>query len=695
MKHAIRLALLLTLAPLALRAQEAPDDRYIAIYDLIQTADTALEQNNSADARAKYTEAQTSLKKFAVDFPNWNTKIVNFRLNYLDTKLGTTTARVESAKPTAKNSNELQAVDSDRELADLQNKLRTAQTERAALEKKLANTPTAQALTDAQTQVRQLADENKSLKAAAGKTAPGSHSVDASTLDRITQDLAGAKAKLEEQNKAIAVLTSEKELLQKRVEAVSTDDGKGSATAAQLTTLQAQLNKVIAEKTVLADQLKTVQATTVDAAKFARTEAAVKELQRENNLLRASVEKGQSGALQFTNTTAISELQRSLADLTAKLDTQTALVAKLNGEKSELQKQMDVLAAAGSSNRELVTTKKNLTALKRKFDIQTEAAVILISEANLKMAKLSRSNATLTTQNSTLKKQLSSLASTTKFVVEGLKSENENLRTAAKSAKPAAALAANDASSDFNKLEEQLAMLRAKVTVLEAQPVAYSAEELALFRKPETASLAKIPADKADKKLPASANDLIAEAQRAFAKQDFELARTKYLDVLKLDDKSVYTLGNLATIELEMDKLDDAEKHLQTALALKPKDAFCLGALGNLRFRQGKYDAALDALSSAAQINPNDAEIQNFLGVTLSQKGQRAAAEAALRKAIQLDPQYGSAHNNLAVIYLTQTPPQIELARWHYQKALAAGQPRNAELEKMMDDAGKTPEPKP
>jgi hypothetical protein len=27
----------------------------------------------------------------------------------------------------------------------------------------------------------------------------------------------------------------------------------------------------------------------------------------------------------------------------------------------------------------------------------------------------------------------------------------------------------------------------------------------------------------------------------------------------------------------------------------------------------------------------------------------------------------------------------VELARWHYQKALAVGHPRNPELEKMLD----------
>jgi Tfp pilus assembly protein PilF len=89
-------------------------------------------------------------------------------------------------------------------------------------------------------------------------------------------------------------------------------------------------------------------------------------------------------------------------------------------------------------------------------------------------------------------------------------------------------------------------------------------------------------------------------------------------------------------------------------------------------------------LSRAAKADPQSAEIQNYLGVTLSHKGMRIPAETALRKAIEIDPSYGNAHNNLAVIYATQQPPLIQLARWHYQKAISSGQPRNPDLEKLL-----------
>jgi Flp pilus assembly protein TadD len=134
---------------------------------------------------------------------------------------------------------------------------------------------------------------------------------------------------------------------------------------------------------------------------------------------------------------------------------------------------------------------------------------------------------------------------------------------------------------------------------------------------------------------------------------------------------------------MERSRFDDAEKHIKQAIILAPEDAYSWSVLGQLKFRQEKYDDALDALSRAAKMDPQDAQIQNYLGITLSQKGMRGPAETALRKAIQLDPDNASAHHNLAVVYLTQKPPLVELARWHYQKAVTAGHPRNPEMEKV------------
>jgi Flp pilus assembly protein TadD len=143
-------------------------------------------------------------------------------------------------------------------------------------------------------------------------------------------------------------------------------------------------------------------------------------------------------------------------------------------------------------------------------------------------------------------------------------------------------------------------------------------------------------------------------------------------------------LTDLAMIQVEMGKTGEAEANLKKVLAKEPQNAYALSVMGIDRFRESKFSEALDYLSRSAQLDPKNAETQNYLGITLSQQGQREAAETALRKAVMLAPNYAGAHHNLAIVYATQRPPFLELARYHYNKALALGHPANPELEKQL-----------
>jgi Flp pilus assembly protein TadD len=244
-----------------------------------------------------------------------------------------------------------------------------------------------------------------------------------------------------------------------------------------------------------------------------------------------------------------------------------------------------------------------------------------------------------------------------------------------------------DAAMQIETLAQQVDTLRARLAVGEAQAIPYTPEELALFSQSAPQSPASpVVGEKSVREMPNGSASLAAEAQNYFSARQYGKAEENYQEILRRNKNNPMTLANLATIELEQNKSDDAEKHIQQALAQSPNDAYNLAVLGRVKFSQGKYDEALDGLSRAAKLDPQNPDIENYLGVTLAQKGLRAQAETALRKAIQLDPNYGAAHNNLAVIYISQQPPLMELARWHYQKALAAGQPHNPDLEKLLDE---------
>jgi tetratricopeptide (TPR) repeat protein len=240
---------------------------------------------------------------------------------------------------------------------------------------------------------------------------------------------------------------------------------------------------------------------------------------------------------------------------------------------------------------------------------------------------------------------------------------------------------------------DEVETLRARLAVDEAQAVPYSPEELALFKQPEPQPTNSVASESSVTKLPAGSQELVAEAQSYFSAREYDKAEADYLRILEKDPNNALAEANLAAIEMEENKLDAAEKHINSAIAQNPNDAYNVSLLGYLKFRQQKFDEALDALSRAAKLDPQNPQVQNYLGVTLSHKGLRAQAETALRKAILLDPDYGPAHNNLAVVYINGQPPSAALARWHYQKALDLGQPRNPDLEKLLADKGAPVDP--
>ena len=99
----IRLVALLVLILAALlpraRAQAGPDDQYVVIYSLMQQADSLDNSGQSRQALAQYVQLQDELRKFKEIYPDWNPRIVNFRLKYLEEKITEVTAKLPAAPP--------------------------------------------------------------------------------------------------------------------------------------------------------------------------------------------------------------------------------------------------------------------------------------------------------------------------------------------------------------------------------------------------------------------------------------------------------------------------------------------------------------------------------------------------------------------------------------------------------------------
>ncbi len=655
---------------------QSVDEQYVRIYNLIQQADALRASGDDQGALPKYLEAQTALAQIQRVNPTWSPKVVSYRLNYLATKI----AAIQEVSPAANLPPATGTPDKKaapgvapsavpnaaaaQQLAELQNTVKQLQTEKTVLEAKLKEALATQPATvdprelaKAQEKVQALAKENELLKAG---------------LEQ-------------EKNRPAPVATSVKEL----------EDAKRllAETNARLAEQQQLNQKLTTEKTALVAQLGTA--------------ASAPEL---------------------------AEARRSLAETNARLAEQQALVAKLGAEKTSLQEQLGQaavsieavaalraenellkkqlgeaksLAAAPVEDKSAETARKLAEAEARLAAMASSAEVLRLEKVALE-TRLKQTPVTATAAAAVAAPAKSATASSAGSAaqIKELERQRDALyKLLEKRGREAQDAQSRELVAKVEQLTREVDSLKSRLEVFETKAIPYTAEELALFQqskpkpvlapvkvepkveaKAETKPEAKpVETRKSVKELPPGTVALVAQAEKYFAAKQYDKAEENYLAILRQDDKNAYTLANLGAIQMELGRLAEAETNILRALAFAPDDPHANSLLGYLKFRQEKYDEAVVALNRAAKLNPQNADIQNYLGVTLSQKGLRGPAEQAFRKAIVLDPNHGGAQNNLAVFYAAENPPNVALARFHYQKALAAGHARNAEIEALFE----------
>ena len=191
--------------------------------------------------------------------------------------------------------------------------------------------------------------------------------------------------------------------------------------------------------------------------------------------------------------------------------------------------------------------------------------------------------------------------------------------------------------------------------------------------------------------VPQALSDAVAEGNAAYERKDYAVARKAYERVLKLDSSNLMGLVNLGMVESALGNKAKAEETLKKAISIRLETAPAWLALGMMYMDEDRSDAALAALSQAALYDPKSARTHNFLGVVIGRRGWVDGAQAELRRAVELDPSYTDAHYNLAVFYLQEKPPAIELARRHYFKARELGLEKDDAMEKVFKST--TPKP--
>jgi tetratricopeptide (TPR) repeat protein len=207
---------------------------------------------------------------------------------------------------------------------------------------------------------------------------------------------------------------------------------------------------------------------------------------------------------------------------------------------------------------------------------------------------------------------------------------------------------------------------------------------LAAQEKPAGA-LEQLPVGRADP-LPDHTLTLGKKAADAFAKRDWDTARTAYQEMLKLEENNALAWANLGAVEQQAGRTREAVECFEKSVRVNPNLAQSWNALGLIHSAKGDTYLAISSFTRAIHEDPTDARAHNYLAIAMQSFGWNAAAEAELQRAIELKPDYGIAYFNMALLYADQKPPSIALAKRAYARALALGVEKDEVLERRLKE---------
>ena len=288
------LAVLFSLLPAA-RAQEEADEKYIAIYGVLQQAESLADTGEPRQALTSLTEAQAQLQRFQKLYPDWNPGIISYRLDDLAKKIAAVQAQIAAASapaptvPPAGGISRAAAANLSAQDDLLRTELAAVQTENETLQAKLKEALAAQPaaidageLARAQEQIRSLMKENDLLKARE-TVAPGKNAgADTNGISQLRRQLADAFNKYSEEHSRAEKLVAENAALQRNLRQAGGQDS-------------ASLDLLHSENDRLKLQLVALQSAEKDAAAAKELAAKLKDARTQITSLQTQRPGGHAG----------------------------------------------------------------------------------------------------------------------------------------------------------------------------------------------------------------------------------------------------------------------------------------------------------------------------------------------------------------------------------------------------------------
>ncbi len=244
-----------------------PNEAYVRIYTLMQQGERLESANEGTQALAAYLDARQGLLRLKRSQPEWNPKVVDFRLRYLDTKIERLAPRASVPALTQPAEPAVPGVDvgaeraaaANAQLISLEADLERAQGENRVLQAKLREALTALPaavdpleLEKAQARQRELAAEVSSLREQlASAQAQVDAKADVQTLKETQAELERTRKSLSTQTQMAEALQGENQLLKQLVTRLRTESSASGDTQARLDQALAELALMRSEADIL------------------------------------------------------------------------------------------------------------------------------------------------------------------------------------------------------------------------------------------------------------------------------------------------------------------------------------------------------------------------------------------------------------------------------------------------------------
>lgn len=152
---------------------------------------------------------------------------------------------------------------------------------------------------------------------------------------------------------------------------------------------------------------------------------------------------------------------------------------------------------------------------------------------------------------------------------------------------------------------------------------------------------------------PKSSATKYVEAQLAYQKKDYKLARELSQDLLRQASNNPRFLQLAGAVELQTNSLAQAEVYLNRAVQTDPKSALSQRLLIKTFLQSGQSRKALEALKAITVKDDLDPSFFALAGEVYLQNGDAKSAEEYFAKALKVDPNNVATRTALAVSHLS------------------------------------------